>query len=273
MRASKMVKEVATSQQKSELIVTPRFMEFMLKHDDGVVFSEPTQKILTKVMTTKPRVRVNSFSASSSGGCDRQQVLSYLGMPVLGAFTPTQRLIFLVGSFFHVMAQGVCLDAGIIHDIEVPLKWPRHFVKGSMDGVGIVPSDHPVEKYRDQDFILEVKSANEYSFQDSVQRLGRPSDGYLAQGAKYMLLSGIDIIVYFYISKDKQQVHEWVYHRDDLKTLIRDSEAQAIRLGDSVRAKKLPPRLKGAERGINPECRQCPFGTSEGACMKVEDWP
>jgi hypothetical protein len=241
---------------------------YLFTHPNSM-FSDHVADRIAQQIHTQPRIRSNSFSASSSGGCNRRQVLEYLGAPVQGAFDARQILLFMNGNFVHLMLQALTLEAGIIQSIEVPLSWPRMRCKGTMDGVGNIPPGHPMEEH-DEEFIAEFKGINQYTYQATVK--GEPSIGYKKQVAKYMLLSGINVASIFYVNKNDQGTHEWVYSAKDLKVYIDQGRKELEEVNEAIDHKKLPTVLPGAKTNINPECQQCPFSGPTGICLNTGDW-
>lgn len=265
------IKQALKNIRNERLIVTPRFEQHLLLHD-GVNLPDDVMAVIAKQMTAQPRNRVASFSCSTAGACHRKQVYQFLGYPAPGPADPRVNLLFLNGHYTHLMVQALMLHAGIIDKIEVPLDWPKKYHRGTMDGTGHVPSDHPIKQWQGQEFILEVKGINEYTFKQCV-KLDSPDLSYKKQVAKYMVVSGIDIVVIFYVNKNTQEYREWVYTRDDLKVHITAVKDEIDALAKSVDTKTLPPRLGGAlPNWIEPECQRCPYGGNDNVCANVTKW-
>lgn len=257
--------------RNERLIVTPRLEQYLLDHD-GVNFRPEVVGLLAKQMGSTPRNRVASFSCSTSGRCHRQQAYAFLGYPSPGPSEPRVNLLFTNGHFVHLMMQGIMLNAGIIDSMEVPLDWPKKYHRGTMDGTGHVPDDHGVTAWRGHEFILEVKGINDYGYKKAVKE-DSPDLGYKRQVAKYMIVSGIDIVVVFYVNKNTQEYHEWVYTRDDLKVHITAVKDEIDALANAVDTKTLPDRVSNAlPNWLNPECKGCAFGGNDNVCANVNEW-
>jgi hypothetical protein len=266
MTTSKAIKNL----RNQRLIVTPRFEQYMLTHD-GINLSSKTAATVSVQMTSTPRERHSSFSCSSAGRCHRQQAYGFLGYPSHGPSDPRVNLLFLNGHYVHIMCQAVMLDAGIIDTMEDPVSWPRKFHRGTMDGSGIVPDDHPIEAWRGMEFLLEVKGLNDYGFTSSV-RNDSPSIDYKRQVSKYMVVSGIDLVSFFYVNKNTQATHEWVFTRSDLAVYINEAKDEIEALAKAVDTNTLPARKPGAKNWLDAECQLCPFSGDDNVCMNVTDW-
>lgn len=154
------------------LILTPRISEYMMVHKDN--FTHEAMERVWKELTKSGRVRSGSFSASSAGQCLRRQELSFLGKPQKPYF-PNLQEVFTEGTFMHAMWQARLLSAGLIEDIEVLLEWPEKNSMGSMDGRGYVHWETINPKWRNREFILELKALR------TSEKVLTPS-GWIANG-------------------------------------------------------------------------------------------
>ena len=265
------LKNLLSDLNSDNKIITPQLSLWLAKHGDPV-FRKDVADALYKQITTPPRVRKSSFSASSAGKCPRAQVLAYLGMPQRGEPDSRMGLLYLHGHFIHLMLQAVCLESGILDSMEYRLSWPKKYHMGTMDGVGTVPDDHPRKDWRGQEFIAEFKGINSFGYDYAIKN-DLPSEDYKKQVAKYMLISGIDLVVLLYMNKNTSFWHEWVYTAHDLKTHIDAARKEADVLAKAVDTKTLPPILPGATKGINAKCHKCSFAGENGACFTIKGWP
>lgn len=255
------------AQEAQSQIVLPRYNDF-LHHNPEIVYDDWVLDDVTAGLRQKQESRAGRFGASSAGDCLRAQVLSYLGAPTTPIDTRLHR-IFEDGKWRHMRLQAVLLQAGIIQRVEVGARWRRARAFGQVDGVGVVPDNHPVEKWRGKEFGLEIKGAMSFAFAN-IEKVG--PDRYLAQVARYFLYAGFDLFVIVVESKDNQSMVEYVVSEDDVNTGHAWYELQ--QLNDAVDDRTLPPKLSECVFAKGQRFRSCPYGenTSNPCHQYPEEW-
>lgn len=250
------------------LIVLPRHLRWLSRHgDDPLLPNDGREGIgaaILRQLLEVPRDRSGSFSASSAGNCQRAQVFGYHAAESEKPDVQLQS-IFNDGKWRHLRWQAMLLQSQIIDEIEVPLFWKRMKQRGTMDGAGIVPDDHPVTEWRGDEFGFELKGVNAFQF-DALKKSG-PKEAHLNQVARYFLLSGFERFSIVYENKSTQEPFEWVVSRDDpgMAERIDKQRAEVESLLEYAEDQELPPML--------PECvagkgawKTCGFGGKDGVC-------
>jgi hypothetical protein len=266
------IKSLIRATKNTDTIITGPLTEFLITKGDEAL-SREVGELMFKLLTTPPRYRGDSFSASSAGKCERAQVFQFLAMGDEVVDAQLQN-IFNDGKWRHLRWQATLLMAGILTDVEDPLFWKRKKSRGTMDGSGIVPMDHPRARWRGQEFGFELKGDSTFLFQS--HKANGPKEDHLNQVARYFLMSGFKLFVILYEDKSTQEWHEWVFDADEpeMRQRIEDQRAELDRLNHAVDREKLPPML--------PECvkrgqafRSCGFGGVGGVCLahQNKDWP
>jgi hypothetical protein len=263
----KLMKAVAVS----DLIVKPQYERWLLRNPEQFPIPKEIVDQLVVLMTTPPRDRTRSFSSSSAGQCLRKQLLDYLGT-VAGKDTviePQLARIFQNGTWGHMRTQVNLLMAGIIEEIEVPMRWPKKRTKGSIDGRGVVPDNHPKTHWRGLEFGLEFKTAMSFAYKLNIEE---GPGKYLDQVSRYLLVSGLDLFVILMENKDNQELHEWVIEPDP--KAINDQKVELNILNKHVDDKTLPDRLPDCQMKKGPVFNGCPYGGKNGACHRLGlTWP
>jgi hypothetical protein len=262
------LKMIMEQENDPNLILTPRINEFMMVKKDK--FTKEAMERVWSELTKPGRDRSNSFSASSAGTCLRRQELGFLGKPQKPYF-PNLQEVFSEGTWMHAMWQARLLSAGLIEDIEVPLEWPKYTSKGSADGKGFVHWETANPKWRNREFILELKTVGAFAWQKKAD--GGPSEEHLDQMHRYMLVSGIDLYVYIIIDKGNTSGLGWkefVNEADPER--LEKSKQELEELNEALRTKTLHPLLPGCKVGQGTEYKQCPFGGKDGPCKTTKHW-
>lgn len=262
---------VRAAKESENLVVTPRLTTWLVQHGDEELDAKVAQRVYD-LLTTKPRNRVASFSSSSAGNCVRRQVFEYVGAAGGAVPTPTLQNIFNDGKWRHLRWQAMLLMAGILTTIEYPLSWPAKRSKGSVDGHGFVPDEHP--RYGGREFGFELKGANPYAWQ-TVDKTGAPPDKTLDQVHRYFLLSGFDLFVIVYENKATNQWLEFVVEEDPVR--LQEQRVELDELNVAADHKTLPMRLPSCQQKWGDTFHQCPFGGDHGTCWKFDSsytyWP
>lgn len=253
-------------------IILPQYRQWLVQHGDDPYPDWVALRIL-KVLTTPPRDRSGSYSASTSGRCLRAQELGYLGAPATfprGVIEPQQQLVYSDGKWRHMRWQADLLSAGLLYDIEVPMPWPRMNAMGTMDGAGIVRDDHPNPMYRGQEFGFELKGVNPYQFPRWIKEK-TPQDSHMMQIHRYFLISGHELFVCIYENKWSQDTWEWVVTPDP--KYMRRSERELKELNRAAREHKLHEMLPSCKARIGQVwSKDCPYGGNGGTCDKRRKW-
>ena len=261
-------KRIARLVKSAELIITPRYEMWQSGHEAFPLPPDLADKV-RDLLAEPLRDRRASFSASASGRCPRAQIYSYLGVGgTQRALDPKMATIFANGTWSHLRLQCAFLMAGILDDIEYPLTWHRRRTRGTMDGIGTVPENHPNTKWRGLTFGCEIKTANEQVFQGLVH------DGpgkYTRQVTRYFVMSGVDLFVIFAESKHYHTTLEWVIEPDPI--LVEADKRELDMLNDAVDNRALPDRLPAC-RGLSGETyRNCDFGRGKTApCARLTSY-
>lgn len=251
-------------------IITPRFVPWLERYADDP-YPDWVGQRMAEVMTTPPRDRRGSFSASSSGECLRQQEFAFLGARITNAGRTDAHMasIYDDGDWRHMRWQARLLTAGILDDIEVPMAWPRMNSRGSLDGEGVVISDHPNRKWRDQDFGFELKGVNPFWYPRWVSATSA-QEKHLRQVHRYFLVTGKELFVIIYENKGTNEWHEWVIRPN--AQMMRESEAELRELNKAVERKKLHRPLASCATRIGAHWKDCPFAGAKGTCETTFGW-
>jgi hypothetical protein len=251
----------------SDLLIKPRMDAWLLEHGDDPFSPEVAEWVVGQI-TTAERNRTKSFSGSSSGHCARRQIFAYEGLPIPRVDDPKLMQIFQDGTWRHLRIQAQMVEAGIIEldDLEFPLNWGRMRAKGTADGRGVVPDDHPHVEWRGLEFGLEIKGANHFTWM-----LMHDPEKYLRQVARYFAVGGFDLFTVYVENKNDQDIKEWVVQRDDVD--VAGSIQELEELNRYVNNKVLPDRLPECSKLKGNTFRSCPYGTNQGRpCALYESW-
>jgi hypothetical protein len=253
-------------QDSDDLIVTPLYDEYLLRHPDVLANPEVFLKVMEEV-TKPPRDRSRSFSASAAGYCLRRQELAFLGQPQNQPSDPRGVRIFNNGTFVHLRWQIGLLSAGIIDDIEYKVTAPRLRARASLDGLGKAQRG----RYSGQDFVWEHKGRMSFAYA-AQDRSGTPDPKTRKQLAMQMLLSGFDLGVVTNENKDNQEVSEFVIERN-LEEVM-EARRELEELNAAVDKQRLHPMLpECVKQNKSGEFFKCPFGGIGGACVNSGTWP
>lgn len=264
-----LTKTLRAARMGNQHIVTPRLKAFMRDNPNLVVEPWVAEKISEQI-TKQPRVRSGSFSSSSAGDCPRKQIFQYQGIEPEHPVSATVQNIFYDGTWRHLRWQAVLLQAGIITEIEYPLPWEEMNSVGTMDGLGVVPDDHPTEKWRELEFGWELKGINTYGFR-SVES-GGPKTAHLDQTHRYFLSGGFDLFVIIYEDKNTQEWTEFVIEPDPARLDAQREELEMLNL--HAKEKEIPPMLSGCRDGSDPRWAKgwCPYAGAGGVCVMTNEW-
>lgn len=251
-------------------IVTPAYRKWLANHSDDA-YPDWVVAVITKELAKQQRDRRFSFSGSSAGYCMRRQEFDFLGVGADMNFKPSTDLlsIFDDGRWRHLRWQANLLSAGILDRIEVLLDWPAKRSKGSMDGVGTVPADHPRVDWRGEEFGFELKGMHGFVYANAVKK-PTPSEKHMEQVDRYFLVSGLKLFVVVYECKLTQQTHEWVIERDERR--IRYSAEELDDMNEAVDRQRIHDQLRSCARRMGPAWADCPYAGKGGVCESWRDW-
>lgn len=256
----------------SDKIVLPAVHKWLIQHGDDAL-EERVADVIYTLLTTTPRYRGGSFSASSSGACPRARIYGYLNYP--GETIDAQLAnIFMDGKWRHLRWQAILLSTNVVLDVEFPLPWPRMRSVGTMDALGVVSDDHPNLAWRGKEFGFELKGVSTFQFSKYVQ--DGPKEDHLDQVAGYFLSSGLHLFSILYEDKTTQSTHEWVVTADnpDMKRRIATRMEELEDLNKAVDDEVLPRRLKACAPLKGATFKGCGFGGDKhGVCATVTQWP
>lgn len=256
--------------RNTDLLITPKLNDWLIAHGDEAL-SEEVAKKMWDLLTTPPRVRSASFSSSSAGLCDRRQVLAYLGVPSGDVTDPHLANIFSDGKWRHLRWQAMLLMAGLIDDIEDPLIWRRKRTRGTPDGRGYVPDDHPKTHWRDLEFGFELKGVNPFIYQKIVKGDQDIKEEHMRQVHRCFLLGGYDLYCVIYENKGTNDWFEWVIEPDD--EYMEEQRNEIERLNGFVDREELPSLLPQCKIKTGPVFNECPYGGKFSVCHRTKEWP
>lgn len=234
---------------KGQNWLIPRYEEFLYSQRNSRSEAARAAEIIDGRTT---RDRSLSWSASSAGRCQREQVLSRMRAPKEPYSVSTME-IFEMGDYVHLKHQVAGLEAGYLTEVEVPVSLPELGVRGTMDG-----------KCEDGGG-AEFKSINSYGF-GGVSSFG-PKEEHLEQVTSYMLASGLKFFRILYENKDNQELKEF---RVDLD----EDRAEKVLAGwrtmnAHLESGTLPPVLQEC-MNLEGRYRQCPYAS---VCLEIADNP
>lgn len=268
MTANSLTKTIKSVKLYTEQIVTHPLNMFLM-NTPSLVVDDWVAELIQKEITKQPRVRSDSFSSSAAGSCLRRQMFNYIGIDTGGVNDPQLQNIFYDGTWRHLRWQAVLLQAGILTAIEYPLSWPEKQSMGTVDGVGVVPDDHPNEKWRGLEFGFELKGCNTYAFQNIARNKAIKED-HLNQVHRYFLSGGFDLFVVIYEDKNTQQWQEFVIGPDLAR--MEDQRTELDLLNDYANQQVLPPMLDECKKQTGSDWKYCPFAGKTGVCVNRKEW-
>lgn len=263
-----LTKTIKAAKMYSSQIITHRLNLFLMQNPN-LVIDEKIADIIKDEITKQPRVRSGSFSSSSAGTCMRRQVFQFIGVDSGGVNSPQLQNIFYDGTWRHLRWQATLLQAGILSEIEFPLQWEAMRSRGTMDGIGVVPDDHPNEAWRGLEFGFELKGVNSYGYKAAIKN-GNVKEDHLNQIHRYFLSGGFDLFVVIYENKDTQEWTEWVVEPDQKRLEAQRKELEA--LNEYADQKILPPMITPCIQRTGNEWKYCPFAGETGVCVQRDHW-
>lgn len=260
------LKRLIRGVNRADTIVTPRLNQYLLSGRYDEALPDWIVEFIRSELQ-KPRYDATGrFRASAAGSCFRYQELRYAGVQGDKAIDPRLANIFSDGKWRHLRWQAMLLHAGILLRPEEGLDWPAMRSWATMDGIGIVPDDHPHQDWRGKEFGFELKGANPFGFQKDVKENNEAKDAHLDQVHRAFINGGFDLYVVIYENKGTQEWHEWVYEPDVKRVQFQMEELTT--LNNDINTGNLAPMI--------PECAArkgytfnygCPYGRKSGACV------
>lgn len=253
-----------TSGTNSELLVTPRYEQYLASHPN-ILVDEETADFVKQELTTPQRNRSNTFSASSRGRCPREQVFQFTSLRPVSKADSDLYAIFHQGSFMHLKWQVLLMDAGILDGVEVPCTIEDLNLTGTVDGTGLVPDDHLLYEEGHTRFGWELKSINARGFSWVIDK--GPNFAHLLQTHAYLMATGWDVWSIVYENKDNQTWKEFIVHYDPEIGAKVEEELES--LNEHVTNRTLPPILEDCLKKKGPY-KRCPYAH---VCLEQSGWP
>lgn len=245
---NKLIKQV----QKTDLLITPRYEEYLISAREILVTDEIAQLVIHEIATPQ-RDRTNTISASSLGSCPRQQVFKFTPLTPRVALSDAHAY-FHDGHFRHLKWQTLMLDAGLLTDVEISVQLPEYNLTGTIDGLN-----------RDEGFGWELKGINSRGYRYLHE--GGPKPQHLKQVTAYMMATDIDPWSLVYENKDTNEWKEFViYLTHDLVDAV---ETELKTINTHLAEQTLPPVLEECKQGKGP-FRQCAYAHK---CLTQKGWP
>lgn len=252
MSLTRMLKDM-----QSGLLVSPKHEEYLSRELAGnVLLSDEIAQWVKEQLMSPQRDRSLTWSASGLGSCERQRVLSWVGVgkPVKMRFTSDTNNVFIHGTWTHLKWQTMGLDAGWLKEVEVSCSIPMMELTGTIDGILTTGEG------------WELKSINERGFR-MVSSDG-PLEKHLLQIHAYMIATGIKTWSLIYEDKGTQQWREYVIPYDE--EMGQQVMEELARLNASLATKTLPAVLDPCSRKEGATYRQCQF---RDICLDIKKWP
>lgn len=252
-----LTKAIKSIKKATTLLVTPKVEQFLYENPEGVVWDDEGYALFRDITQRAlgNEDRSNRFGASSRGKCQRRQIFSFLGMPVLKMIDPEQQNLFNDGKWRHIRWQMLATQAGALTHPEWPATWKKYRVKVSLDGL-----------HADDGYGFELKGDRNWSrVMDGVP------DEHLLQIHTMFGATGYDRFAYVVEDKASQQWREIVVHRDE--GIMRRVRQELEELNDAVEDHRLPAVLPACAQKAGPY-RQCPYASQ---CLQRsaegDPWP
>lgn len=265
-KVSAQLRRTLQTAMRNDLIVTPLVDEFLASNPDWFVHPDVARR-LAKIMSTPPRDRRYSWSASQSGSCLRRQELTFLGVPTGNALPPKTIRVFNNGTWVHYRWQALLMTAGILDDIEVEYQNKQSRTRCSMDGQGTAK----ISRYTGMLFGFELKGRNDYTYSQQRAQSG-PDDKTQRQVDFEFYLSGLEVFSIVNENKNNQENAEWVFYRD--RDRIADVAQEVASLNKAIDRSRLHPMIPECKRQLaSGEFYKCPYGGKGGSCEMSGSWP
>lgn len=233
--------------KRGDHIITPRLHVWLMQNDGVMVSPAVADRIRDLIIKGKARDRSGGFHPSQMGGCQRAHMFTYLGAASRGVTDSQLQNLFNDGTWRHLRWQAMLMEAGLLTDIEVPVRNKKYRITASMDGVN-----------DDEGFGFELKGTR--SITKPMQEGVMPD--HMRQVATYFLVRR-DLQKFSVIYEDKAGQH-WIEHvldrnDDDMKKAIAEVRAEAVVLNDHRTRKALPAIQQECSNGKGATFRKCQY--------------
>lgn len=246
----KQLKKLINATNNGWRVTTPLYQWLSSQGDNSATVPPHMLSVLKKLTATRTVSRSGSFHPSQLHHCEREQVFGFLNVPVKAkVLTPETQNLFNDGTWRHIRWQLMLLQAGIVTDVEVPVRVPGYRLTGSMDAIN--DAEH---------WMLELKGTSQFqqvALYGAMPQHIRQVHGYLCGRPD------LQEVVILYEDKSTNHWHEVIVPRR--RTLIKEVEGILSELNEAIDHKKLPPVLPECQRGEG-QYRTCPFAY---ACKQV----
>lgn len=252
---SNKLKRMLENRAENGRIVTPRVDKWLLDND-GIFLDKKLAKRITALMTKRSGdyTRAGVLHPSSEHLCMRRQLFSFLDVEGVHHFDSALQNRFNNGTWIHMRWQAMLMEAGILHDIEVPVTIPKYRLRGSMDGQGT---------WKRKEFGFELKGWSAIP--------DEPKDYHVRQIQTYMFASGLEQFSVVYEHKSSQDWTEFLVDRDD--DVIDVIEERLKELNGAIDNEVLIAPLRECRRERGEPFKSCPY---RKVCLDYEpdmlDW-
>lgn len=227
----------------TNLPITPRHDRWLGLHADDPLPDWVAQWVADQLISGQ-RKRSTTFSASSTGRCERQQVLRYLDHPMQTSYDPALNHRFQVGDWGHLRWQAQGLAAGWLKTCEVPVALAEYSLTGTLDGITDIGTG------------FEFKTIRHPGF-NQVMKDGEPKFDHVLQVIAYMMATGLDLFSIVYESTFSGEWKEFVVPFDQA---LADLTSEALdRMADAVDERDLPEPLSDCVHKEGSVYAQCPY--------------
>jgi hypothetical protein len=242
--------------RKTDLLVTPRVMDFlrdnpegMILNDEGTDLADETKALILDIMQ-KAWVgnsdRSGRFGASSRGTCQRAQLWTFLGMPSRKIIEPETLNLFNDGKFRHLKWQVMGIQSGAFTHAEYPLSLKKYRMTSSVDALN-----------SEEKFLFELKGDRHMArLMDSPDDPDSVVSKHMLQVHSMFLMTGWEKCSYVMEDKATNDFRERVVTRDE--NLIRVVRQEMEELNTHVEYRTLPEPLEACKAKEGPY-RTCPF--------------
>jgi hypothetical protein len=240
------------------LPITPRHDRWLGLHADDPVPHEIALWVASQLQGAQ-RDRSVTFSASSTGRCERQQVLRFIAHPQVLGYDPQMAHRFQVGDWGHLRWQTQGLCAGWLAAAEVPVALAEYRMTGTMDGVV------------DTGEGFEFKTINNPGF-NAVMKAAAPKAEHVLQVHAYMMASGIRRFCIIYESTFSGEWKEFVVDYDH--AVAEQVCITLDKMAGAVDEHQLPPVREDCLEKIGAVYNQCKYRKDCLAWAAVnQPWP
>lgn len=204
-------------------------------------------------MVDRPRPG-GRLSPSAIGGCKRQAVLSFLGVPGRKKIDPELEMIFEDGNWRHHKWQALMLDMERVLgkknfrvvSFEGRAVYEGLYIAGHLDVHVIIKGVH---------YIIDIKGINSWGFKRVCLQDRKPMEHHLFQLIGYMKAKKVRRGIILYDCKDNQDYRSFLFQFD--KAIWKEVVAWCDSVITSLENQRLP--------GKHPDCHNGQF--KYGRCI------